>query len=102
MGSGELSVLSFEQPEREWAVFVVNNRNARFRRIGDRLCNRDNKYDIVYGPVADDDISVLLQLFVLDLIDVDTLARGLSYKYLSTQYSFHTQEGLARLKAGEE
>lgn len=40
------------------------------------------KYDLVIGPVADDDIIVLFRTFVNGLIDIDTLIRELTYKEL--------------------
>lgn len=35
----------------ECAKFVMNNRNRTFTNERDILCNKDNKYDIVIGPV---------------------------------------------------
>ena len=60
----------------------------------------DNKYDLVIGPVADDDIIVLFRTFVNGLIDIDTLIKELTYKELTDQYSFHTEKAIEYLKGG--
>ena len=99
--SDALNTLSFENPDKDWALFVLNNRNKRFKDIGDALCNQDHKYDIVSGPVANDDIAYLFRTFTSGLIDIDALVRGLEYKSLTTQYSFHTERSLGYLHPTE-
>ncbi len=96
-----LKILSFDKPSRDWALFVINNRNKKFMDIDDSLCNHDNKYDIVSGPVANDDIALLFRTFSSGLIDLDTLVSGLEYKQLTTQFSFHSEQALAFLRAVE-
>ena len=49
----------FEEPSKEWALFVINNRNRDYQDIYSMECNHDNKYDLVIGPVADDDLALL-------------------------------------------
>jgi hypothetical protein len=93
-----LKSLSFEEPSMDWALFVINNRDRNFADIGDTLCNQDNKYDMVFGAVANDDIAYLFRTFRSGLIDIDALLRGLEYKKLTNQYSFHTTRALAYLK----
>jgi hypothetical protein len=93
-----LRILSFEKPSREWALFVINNRDRNFADITNPLCNQDNKYDMVFGAVANDDIAYLFRTFRSGLIDIDALLRGLEYKNLTNQYSFHTARALAYLK----
>ena len=101
LSSDEIKVLQFEKPNKDWALFVLNNRNKRFKNIEDNLCNQDNKYDIVSGPVANDDITYLFRIYTSGLIDVDALIRGLEYKFLTTQYSFHTEKSLKYLQPME-
>ena len=96
-----LNILSFEKPDKDWALFVMNNRNKKFKNIDDRLCNQDNKYDIVSGAVANDDIAYLFRTFTSGLIDIDVLIRGLEYKELTSQYSFHTEEAIKYLQPME-
>ena len=97
----DIKSLAFDKPSKDWALFVLNNRNRKFKDIGDHLCNQDNKYDIVTGPVANDDIAYLFRTFSGGLIDIEALVRGLEYKTLTTQYSFHTEKALKYLQVSE-
>ena len=101
LASNILNTVSFKNPNKEWALFVLNNRNKRFKDIFDALCNQDNKYDIVSGPVANDDIAYLFRSFTSGLIPIDALVRGLEYKSLTMQYSFHTERSLKYLQPTE-
>ena len=92
-----LNVKKFEFPSKEWVEFVLNNRNRDYKNIKSKKCNLDNKYDLV-GPVADDDIVVLLRNYVNGLVDMNILIKELTYKELTNQYSFHTKESLKYLK----
>ena len=74
----------------EWAKFVMNNRSRFFTDTKNTLCNKDNKYDIVIGPVADDNMALLFRQYENEIIDFQTLLRGMIYKKTSSQYSFHT------------
>jgi hypothetical protein len=96
-----IRILTFDKPNKDWALFVINNRNKRFKNINDTLCNHDNKYDIVSGPVANDDIAYLFRTFSSGLIDIDALIRGFEYKTLTRQYSFHTKAALRYLQSTE-
>ena len=86
----------------EWARFVMNNRNRMFTDVKDSLCNKDNKYDIVIGPVADDNMALLFRQYENEIIDFATLLKGMIYKKTSSQYSFHTEKSINLLrKAGD-
>ena len=61
-------------------------------------CNVDNKYDLVIGPVADDDIVALLWQVKDSLSTVSEIVDKLKYKELTDQYSFHTEKALKYLK----
>lgn len=99
MKSSELAIKDFSTiPTEEWALFVMNNRNRYFSDFQNQLCNQDNKYDIVHGPVANDAMAVLFQQFEQEFIDLEMLKRRMTYKELSMQYSFHTQKAVAMLQ----
>ncbi|WMJ81445.1 DUF3990 domain-containing protein [Clostridium sp. MB40-C1] len=98
ISSNELNIKSFESPTKEWAIFVLNNRDRSFKEINSINCNIDNKYDIVAGPVADDDLALLFRTFTRGLIDINVLVKEMSYKKFSNQYSFHTQKAIQYLK----
>lgn len=90
MASG-LNVKIFENPDREWALFVMAN-----RRQGKEEFHHD--YDIIIGPVADDNMARLFGLFDMNVIDLEAVVAGLIYKDLNSQYFFATQESLKYLK----
>lgn len=86
------------QTTEEWARFVMNNRSRAFIDIEDILCNKDNKYDIVIGPVADDNMALLFRQYENEIIDFETLLKGMIYKKTSSQYSFHTERSVEFLR----
>ena len=86
------------KPTEEWAQFILNNRNMRFKDVDSLECNADNKYDLVIGPVADDDIVALLWQVNDSLSTVAEIVDKLKYKELTDQYSFHSEKALKYLK----
>lgn len=86
------------QTTEEWAKFVMSNRNRAFTDEVNTLCNRDNKYDIVIGPVADDNMALLFRQYENEIIDFETLLKGMIYKKTSSQYSFHTEKVIRLLR----
>jgi hypothetical protein len=89
-----LNMLVFSRPDSRWAHFVMNNRDRRWRDSADPLANHDAKYDIVEGPVANDDIATTFSLFTRGILDDEQLIRQLQYKNLNRQISFHSQRAL--------
>jgi len=94
----KLNSLLFNEPDEKWAAFVINNRNHDFSDHNDLLSNHDNKYDFVYGFVANDDISAILDTFLMGILPMSELSKALIYKQLNDQYSFHTPNALTFLK----
>ena len=86
------------QTTEEWARFVMNNRSRVFTDIKNVLCNKDNKYDIVIGPVADDNMALLFRQYENEIIDFETLVKGMIYKETFSQYSFHTEKSVKLLR----
>ncbi len=86
-----LNVKIFENPDREWALFVMANR----RQDG---MDFSHDYDIVIGPVADDKMARLFGLYDMEIIDLDAVVAGLIYKDLNSQYFFATERSLNYLK----
>lgn len=94
-----LSVRNFGNvPTEEWARFVMNNRDRSFKDTGSDECNSDCKYDIVAGPVADDDMTMLFRQFQSGLISAEALIRGMTFKSTTSQFSFHTVRAAALLQ----
>ena len=95
----ELSIKNFGTAVTEqWATFVMNNRNRDFTDFENMLCNFDCKYDIVAGPVANDDLAMLFREYHKHVIDLDVLLKELSYKETTNQVSFHTQRAVELLR----
>jgi hypothetical protein len=97
LAAAKLGVRRFDGPTQEWAEFVLNNRSRSFTDFDHPNSNHDAKYDVVVGPIADDDIALLFRQFESGLIDLSILARGLEFRELSVQHSFHTSAGTATL-----
>jgi len=97
--SEKLSCKNFgTQISQEWAIFVMNNRNRHFTDFSSSNCNLDLKFDVVAGPVANDDMTFLFRQFENDFIDFETLVRGLTFRTATNQYSFHTERALTLLR----
>lgn len=91
---GDISVKRFSEPTEEWAMFVMANRRPG---ILAQDHNRDNRYGLVIGPVANDDLALLFRQFEQGLVTVEMLVNEMRYKQLTMQYSFHTPAALAAL-----
>ena len=91
LSDSTLSIKRFEEPNEEWALFVMANR-SRERQ------HPVHEYDIVIGPVADDTIATLFRNFDDGIIDLPMLVKGLKYKKISSQYLFLTPKSVAYLK----
>ena len=76
----------------------MNNRNNNFSDFSSMDCNQDNKYDIVSGPIANDDMAVLFRQFENQIITFDMLVSGMTFKELTMQCSFHSDKALSFLK----
>lgn len=97
--NAELNIMEFgNAPSEKWALFVMNNRNKYFMDFGDVNCNFDCKYDIVSGPIADDDMTVLFHQYQNNMISMKMLINGMTYKETTSQYSFHTERAVKFLK----
>ena len=92
MHSKELKILSFPEYCKEWALFVLANRNkTKVHPIHD--------YDIVYGPIADDGVTYQLRRYEGGVISLSRLVEELKYaKGITFQYFFGTDRALQLLK----
>lgn len=82
-----LNVKIFDVADREWALFVMANRDRSREEYR-------HDYDIVIGPVADDDMARLFGLYDMRIIDLEAVVAGLIYKDLNSQYFFATERAL--------
>lgn len=90
--AGRLHVLRFDEYTKEWAEFVVANRNRTNRKFV-------HDYDIVIGPIADDKVGVQIRLYNENYIDMSILLKRLKYiKGITLKYFFGTQRAIQTLK----
>lgn len=88
----DLKVLEFHAYSKEWADFVLANRRNRTRQ-------NIHDYDIVYGPIADDDVGLLIRKLIGGLIDSDYFLQELKFKKgITYQYFFATEKSISCLK----
>ena len=84
-----MKVLLFKKPNEEWVNFVMRNRTER---------GFTHDYDIVYGPVADDNVYTQFSLYEGGIISMPTLIQELKTYKLVDQYLFHTESALVAIK----
>ena len=98
LASSGYKIKRFPAPGIEWARFVINNRNTDFKEFTSLECNTDCKYDIVTGPVANDDITALIDVYMSGILSDDALIKELTFRELSDQVSFHTETSITCLQ----
>lgn len=91
MSNEGIKVLHFESANKEWLNFVTQNRKRTY--IGD-------KYDVVIGPVANDNTMSVINDYMLGSISEETALLLLMPQKLSDQYAFLTAKGLSLLRTG--
>jgi hypothetical protein len=84
-----LAILEFDGITADWLEMVKEN------RIKGGL---QHSYDIVRGPVADDDTMPTLSLYVDGLLSVEATMRQLEYSKPNDQVSLHTPIALQKLE----
>ena len=78
----------FDQVSEEWIDFVSVNRNG---------VTTDYNFDLVIGPVADDDVYRSFQLYMTGLLSVEQTIEALRIKKLFNQYVFKSDKSLTYL-----
>lgn len=100
----EMKTKFFRPREKEWFYFVINNRLALSYLNTHNIYNhnKDNKYDMVFGEIADGKIAEIAnsiknrELTFKNLNFTEILPKyGAFY---GNQYSFHTEKSLACIK----
>lgn len=83
----ECKVLYFDSPNKDWLEFVRKNRSER----------HESDYDVVFGPVADDDVYRVINLYSSgDYTEKEALER-LKVKKLYNQVAFVSEKALSYL-----
>ena len=81
----ELTVLRFDKPDGKWLDFVCANRMGR---------EVAEPYDIVIGPVADDQVFATVVLYEQGFLDKEAAVTTLKVQSLFNQILFHTEKSL--------
>jgi len=84
----DLQVLKFERPDKKWLDFVLKNRNGK----------KTDEYDIVTGPVADDNVYLSIRLFETGVLSEEETIKRLKIRRLYNQILFHNEKSLRYLK----
>lgn len=93
----QLNIRRFDHPSIEWAKFVITNRNATKLKVFQEDSNIDGRFDLVIGPIANDDLALLFRQFSEGTISAETLVAEMEFKQLTEQYSFHSEKSISLL-----
>lgn len=84
-----LKILRFDSLSRDWLEFIKENRSKG---------GIQHHYDIVIGPVADDNTMETVQLYLAGILSSAEAVNRLKYNKVNNQVSFHTEKALENLK----
>lgn len=87
-----ISYKEFRSYSKDWADFVLENRaNGTRKQI--------HSFDIVYGPIANDDVGFQIRRLLAGIITIDDFIEELKYKKgITFQYFFATEHSIKYLK----
>ena len=88
-----LNVLRFDAPNADWLRFVTRNRAEQID---------DSGYDIVAGPLANDNTMPVLNLYFKGAYSEEEALKRLLPQRLRDQYAMKTENALACLSFKEE
>lgn len=81
-----LDILTFEKPNIEWLQFVVANRKG---------IAEPNKWDLICGPVANDQTAPVIDLFLDGMYDEEEAIKRLLPQKLRDQFTFKTEKAIS-------
>ena len=85
----ECNVLSFDEPDEAWLDFVAQNRQGMYSR---------EKYDLIYGPVANDDVYRTITLYMTGILSKEQTLEALKIRKLYNQLVFTSEKSLGYIK----
>ena len=83
-----LKYLSFDKPNSEWLNFVASNRKKVYQ---------GEIYDIVHGPVANDNTMPVINMYFSGFYDEDETVKRLLPQKLKDQFAFKTEQAINEL-----
>ncbi len=87
--TNDLLIRKFDGLTIEWLEMVKQNRT---------LGGIQHNYDIVIGPVADDDTMLTVSRFIAGIYSAEEAIARLKYSMANNQVSFHTEKAIKCLK----
>ncbi len=87
--SETLKIKRFYALSAEWLEFIKDNRLQG---------GIQHSYDVVIGPVADDNTMETIQLYMSGILKSNEAVERLRYNKINNQVSFHTPQALKHLK----
>ncbi len=88
----ELCILRFDKPNLDWLRFVVKNRKGS---------PVPQEWDIIVGPVVNDQTASVIDLFLDGMYDEQEAIRRLLPQKLKDQYAFKTARAIHLLRCKE-
>lgn len=85
---GDLHIMEYNGASEEWLDFVVNNR----RKVP------LHDYDIVLGPVANDNLYATISMYENGQLSVEAAIVQLKTHLLYNQVSFHTSKAMSHIR----
>ncbi|MBR4256011.1 MAG: DUF3990 domain-containing protein [Clostridia bacterium] len=85
----ECSLLRFDEPGEPWLDFVSANRSGTYN---------GKSYDLIYGPVANDDVYTTFNLYAAGVLTKEQTLDALKIKKLYNQLVLTTEKALNYLK----
>lgn len=91
LSNGGLSFKRFDDYSREWAEFVLQNRNNdSYRNV--------HSFDVIYGPIANDKVGVQIRNLLENNINMSVFLERLKYiQGITYQYFFGTEKAVSKL-----
>ena len=83
------SLLTFCDPDEMWLDFVFQNRQGIYQ---------GNQYDLIYGPVANDDVYTTFTLYEAGVLTKEQTLENLKIKTLYNQLLFASEKALSYLQ----
>lgn len=81
----QLNIIEFISANEKWLDFITLNRRGK---------ESPKEYDIVIGPVADDNVYLTVKLFETGVLDKEEALKRLKVEKLFNQILFHTEKSL--------
>lgn len=85
----ECNVLSFDEPDEAWLDFVAQNRQGMYS---------GEKYDLIYGSVANDDVYRTITLYMTGILSKEQTLEALKIRKLYNQLVFTSEKSLGYIK----